>query len=97
MNIRSCDLSGCNVCFLTIASAFVKKIGVVEEVDQLRGSQGDVSLGHVVLALIMDILSGRSEKAYAVVGGGKFMWYRPCPWLDTTKLFLDRGQAILID
>ena len=25
------------------------------------------------------------------------MWHWPFPWLDTTKLFLDEGQAILID
>jgi hypothetical protein len=97
MNVRSCDLSGCNVCFLPIVSAFVKKIGVVEEVGQLRGRQGDVGPGHMVLALILDTLSGRSENAYTVVRGGKFMWHLPCPWLDTTKLFLDEGQAILID
>ncbi len=32
-----------------------------------------------------------------MVGGGKFMWHRPFPWLDTTKLFLGEGQAVLID
>lgn len=63
MNIRSCDMSGCNVCFLPIATAFVKKIGVVEEVDQLRGSQGDVSPGHMVLALILDTLSESERKS----------------------------------
>ena len=25
------------------------------------------------------------------------MWHRPFPWLDTTKLFLGEGQAILVD
>ncbi len=60
MDIRSCDLSGCNVSFLPIVSAFVKKIGVVEEVDRLCESQSDVNPGHMVLALILDTLSGRS-------------------------------------
>lgn len=60
MDIRSLGLSGCNVSFLPIVSAFVKKIGVVQEVDRLCGSQSDVSPGHVVLALILDTLSGRS-------------------------------------
>lgn len=60
MDIRSLNLSGCNVSFLPIVSAFVKKIGVVEEIDLLCGSQSDVSPGHMVLALILDTLSGRS-------------------------------------
>lgn len=25
------------------------------------------------------------------------MWHRPFPWLDTTKLSLGEGQAILVD
>lgn len=60
MDIRSCDLSGCNLSFLTIVSAFVKKMLVVQEVDRLCGSQSDVSPRHVVSALILDTLSGRS-------------------------------------
>ena len=60
MDIQSLGLSGCNVSFLPIVSAFVKKIGLVEEIDRLCGSQSDVSSGHMVLALILDTLSGRS-------------------------------------
>lgn len=60
MDIRSSNLSGCDVGFLPIVSAFVKKIGMVEEVDRLCGNQTDVSPGKMVLALILDTLSGRS-------------------------------------
>ena len=52
MDIRSSNLSGCDVGFLTIVSAFVKKIGIVEEVDRLCDSQTDVSPGQMVLALM---------------------------------------------
>lgn len=60
MDIRLYDLSVCNVSFLPIFSAFVKKIGVLEEVDRLCGSQSDISHGHMMLALILDTLSGRT-------------------------------------
>lgn len=60
MDIRSINLSGCDVGFLPIVSAFVKKIGMVEEVNRLCGNQTDVSPGQMVLALILDTLSGRS-------------------------------------
>ncbi len=43
MDLRSCNLSGCGVSFLPIVSAFVWKIGFVEEVDRLCGAQSDVS------------------------------------------------------
>lgn len=56
-------LNGCRISdvrFLPIVSAFVNKIGLVDEVNRLCPGDMDVSAGHVVLALILDTLSGRS-------------------------------------
>jgi transposase len=53
--IRACDVR-----FLPIISAYARTLGVVEEVDRLCGSKRGVSDGQVVLALILDALSGRS-------------------------------------
>lgn len=53
--IRACDVR-----FLPIVSAYARTLGVVEEVDRLCGSKRGVSDGQVVLALILDALSGRS-------------------------------------
>lgn len=60
MDIKSLNLQPSDVRFLPIVSAFVKKIGVVEEINRLCPSEKDVSPGHVVMALILDTLSGRS-------------------------------------
>ncbi len=53
--IRACDVR-----FLPIISAYARTLGVVEEVDRLCGSKRGVSNGQIVLALILDALSGRS-------------------------------------
>jgi transposase len=53
--IRACDVR-----FLPIISAYARNLGMVEEVDRLCGSKRGVSDGQVVLALILDALSGRS-------------------------------------
>jgi len=53
--IRACDVR-----FLPIVAAYARTLGVVEEVDRLCGSKRGVSNGQMVLALILDALSGRS-------------------------------------
>jgi hypothetical protein len=53
-------LDGCDVRFLPIVSAFVKRIGLIEEVDRLCPSEADLSPGLMVLALILDTLGGRN-------------------------------------
>lgn len=54
-------LSWSDVTFLPIVSAYVKKIGIVEEIDRLCNMESDVRPGHVVSLMIMDTLSGRSS------------------------------------
>jgi transposase len=47
--------------FLPIIAAYVNKIGIVETVNRLCPTEGcDVSPGHMVAAMILDTLSGRS-------------------------------------
>lgn len=46
--------------FLPLVAAFVKKIGVAEEVDRLCAMESDVRPGTVVSAIILRTLSGRS-------------------------------------
>jgi len=53
-------LSHADVRFLPIVAAFVKKIGVAEEVDRLCVMESGVRPGLVVSAMILDTLSGRS-------------------------------------
>ena len=60
MDIKSLNLQPSDVRFLPIVSAFVKKIGVVEEINRLCPSEKDVSPGHQVMALILDTPSERS-------------------------------------
>jgi len=60
MKVESLNLQASAVRFLPIVSAFVKKIGVVEEVNCVCASEKEVSPGHVVMAFIPDALSGRS-------------------------------------
>ena len=60
MDVESLNLQASDVRFLPIVSAFVKKIGIVDEIDRLCPSEKDVSPGHVMMALILDTLSGRS-------------------------------------
>lgn len=49
-----------DVKFLPLVSAYAGKIGLVEEVDRLLACDMEVSPGRVVLALVLDTLSGRS-------------------------------------
>jgi transposase len=54
------NLSGCDVSFLPIVGAFVKRIGIAEEVNRLCRSESDLSPGLVVEAMVLDTLAGRS-------------------------------------
>jgi hypothetical protein len=53
--IRASDVK-----YLPVVSAYARKLGIMEEVDRLCGPKGGVSHGTVVLALILDALSGRT-------------------------------------
>jgi transposase len=53
--IRACDVR-----FLPIVSAYARTLEMVEEVDRLCGSKRGISDGQIVLALVLDALSGRS-------------------------------------
>jgi transposase len=53
--IRACDVR-----FLPIVSAYARTLGMVEEVDRLCGSKRAVSDGQIVLALLLDAVSGRT-------------------------------------
>jgi len=46
--------------YLPIVSAYARTLGLVEEVDRLCGPKPGVSHGRVVLALVLDALSGRT-------------------------------------
>lgn len=54
------DFQISNTGFLPIVSAYAARIGLVEEIDRLLKCQMEVSPGRVVLAMILDALSGRS-------------------------------------
>jgi len=49
-----------DVKYLPIVSAYARTLGVVDEIDRLCGPKAGVSHGRVVLALILDALSGRT-------------------------------------
>jgi hypothetical protein len=70
-------LSYSDVGFLPIVAAFVKKIGVAEEVDRLCAMESDVRPGVAVSAMILDTLSGRSPL---------YRFDRFCAQLDTELL-----------
>ena len=53
-------LDGCDVRFLPIVSAFVMRIGLIEEGNRLCPSEADLSPGLMVWALILDTLGGRN-------------------------------------
>lgn len=54
------DVRMCSVGFLPLISAYAARIGLVDEIDRLVKCQMEVSPGRVVLALILDALTGRS-------------------------------------
>jgi hypothetical protein len=60
MRVMPGILSQADVRYLPIVAAFVKKIGVAEEVDRLCAMESDVSPGLVTSAMILDTLLGRS-------------------------------------
>ena len=60
MSIEPQDVRASDVSFLPIIAAYVKKLGIVEQVDRLCPTMSDVSAGQVVMALILDTLAGRS-------------------------------------
>ncbi len=53
--IRASDVS-----FLPIVASYVKTLGIVEEVNRLCPTNRGVESGQVVLAMILDTISGRS-------------------------------------
>lgn len=60
MSIEPQDVRASDVSFLPIIAAYVKKLGIVAQVDRLCPTMSDVSAGQVVMALILDTLAGRS-------------------------------------
>jgi len=53
------DIQISDVKFLPLVSAYATRIGLVEEIDRLLDCDMEVSPGRVVLAMILDALSGR--------------------------------------
>ena len=53
-------MRACDVKHLPIVSAYARTMGVVEDVDRLCGKERGVSAGCIILALMLDALSGRS-------------------------------------
>lgn len=60
MSIEPQDVRASDVSFLPIIAAYVKKLGIVDQVDRLCPTMSDVSAGQIVMALILDTLAGRS-------------------------------------
>ena len=54
------SMRACDVRHLPIVSAYARTMGVVEEVDRLCDKERGISPGRIVLALMLDALSGRS-------------------------------------
>lgn len=59
MRVYPGSLLACDVGYLPIIAAYVKRLGVVDEVNRLCPSNSHVGAGEMVLALILDTLSGR--------------------------------------
>jgi transposase len=60
MGIDSEETRTLHAGFLPIISAYAARIGLVEEIDRLLHCEMEVSPGRVVLAMILDALTGRS-------------------------------------
>jgi transposase len=60
VTVRPEEIRAGDVSFLPIVAEYVKRLRIVEEVNRLCPTNSAVSAGHVVLALILDTLSGRS-------------------------------------
>jgi transposase len=84
MSVMPEILSYADVGFLPIVAAFVKKIGVAEEVDRLCAMESDVRPGVVVTAMILDTLSGRSPL---------YRFERFCSEMDTELLLGEQVDA----
>jgi transposase len=84
MSVMPEILSYADVGFLPMVAAFVKKIGVAEEVDRLCSMESDVRPGVVVSAMILDTLSGRSPL---------YRFERFCSAMDTELLLGERVDA----
>lgn len=84
MSVMPDILSYADMGFLPIVAAYVKKIGVADEVDRLCAMESDVRPGVVVAAMILDTLSGRSPL---------YRFERFCSQLDTELLLGERIDA----
>ena len=54
------SIQASDVRYLPIVSAYARTLGVVEEIDRLCGHERGISPGRIVLALMVDALSGRT-------------------------------------
>jgi transposase len=84
MSVMPEILSYADMGYLPMVAAFVKKIGVAEEVDRLCAMESDVRPGVVVSAMILDTLSGRSPL---------YRFERFCSAMDTELLLGGRVDA----
>lgn len=60
MGLHEAEIDVFQMEFLPIVAAYARKLGLVEEIDRLLGCNMEVSPGKIVLAMILDALSGRS-------------------------------------
>ena len=60
MSIKPQDVRASDVSFLASLAKYVKKLGIVQQVDRPCYTISGVSAGQVVMALILDTLAGRS-------------------------------------
>jgi transposase len=60
MALQEAEIDVFRVEFLPIVAAYARKLGLVEEIDRLLDCDMEVSPGKIVLAMILDALSGRS-------------------------------------
>ena len=60
MSVQPDEIRASDVSYMPIVAAYVKELGIVEEVNRLCPTKSEVNAGQVVLALILDTLSGRS-------------------------------------
>lgn len=84
MSVMPEILSYSDMGFLPIAAAFVKKIGVAEEVDRLCAMESEMRPGLAVSAMILDTLSGRSPL---------YRLEQFCSAMDTELLLGERVEA----
>ena len=56
------SMRACDVRYLPIVSAYARTVGVAEEVDRLCHKERGINPGRIVLALMVDALSGTGTK-----------------------------------